>query len=83
MALEKELETYKKNLAELKDGNEGKFALVHGDDVVGIFVAYEDAVKSGYERFKLEPFLVKKIEAVEAVQFISRFADPCSTSRVV
>jgi hypothetical protein len=82
MALEKELTIYKSKLPELKEQNEGKFVLIHGDDVVDIFVSYEDAVKIGYERFKLEPFLVKKIEAIEQAQFITRFATPhASTSR--
>jgi hypothetical protein len=80
MALEKELETYKKHLAALKD-KEGKFALIHGDDVVGTFSAYDDAVKEGYTKFGLESFLVKKINATEHVQFISRFAAPCSAPR--
>ncbi len=81
MALEKELETYKKKLPELKENNEGKFVLIHGDEIVDVFVSYEDAVKLGYEKFKLEPFLVKKIEAVEHVQFITRFVEPCASTR--
>lgn len=77
MALEKELETYKAKLPELVS-NEGKFVLIHGDDVVDVFGTYEDAIKEGYAKFKLEPFLVKQIQSVEQVQFISRFV-PCHT----
>jgi hypothetical protein len=80
MALEKELETYKNKLPELKD-SEGKFVLIHGDEVVDTFTSYEDAIKEGYSRFKLEPFLVKQIHAIEQVQFVSRFVDPCGASR--
>jgi len=79
MALEREMETYIKKLPELKD-KEGKFALVHGDDVVDVFAAYEDALKAGYERFQLEPFLVKKIEAIETVQAVTRLLIPCRIS---
>ena len=75
MALEKELATYRQKLPELK-GNEGKFVLIHGEDVVDTFTAYEDAIKEGYARFKLEPFLVKQIHAVEQVQFVTRFFAP-------
>jgi hypothetical protein len=71
MALEKELETFKNKLPELKD-SEGKFALVHGDEFVDVYTSYEDAIKEGYAKFKLEPFLVKQIHAIEQVQFISR-----------
>lgn len=78
MALEKELEAYKKKLPELL-GHEGKFALFQGDDFVDVYTSYEDAVKAGYDKFKLEPFMVKQIQAVEQVQFISRFYDPALT----
>lgn len=79
MALEKELETYKKKLSEL-EASEGKFVLIHGDEVVGIFAAYEDALREGYEKFNLTPFLVKKIQAVEQVQYVTRHITfPCPT----
>ena len=76
MALEKELETYRNNLPELKAENEGRFVLIKGDQVVDIFSSYDDALKAGYTQFGLQPFLVKKIQAVEQAQFISRFVDP-------
>ena len=77
MALEKELETYKNKLPELL-AEEGKYVLIKGDEVVGTFAAYEDALKSGYERFGLEPFLVKQIHLIEQVQFVTRLLDlPC------
>jgi hypothetical protein len=75
MALEKELETYKAKLPELK-ANEGKFVLIKGDSIVNVFSTYEDAIKEGYSKFGLEPFLVKQIHALEQVQFISRLLDP-------
>lgn len=71
MALEKELETYKSKLSQLLS-DEGKFVLIHGDTIIDTYGTYEDAVKAGYGQFKLEPFLVKKIQSVEQVQFISR-----------
>ena len=77
MALERELATYKAKLPELKD-QEGKFVLVHGSDIVDVFGTYEDAIKEGYQKFgTADPFLVKQIQAIEQVQFISRFVDPC------
>ena len=51
--------------------------LIHGGDVVDFFSTYEDAIKVGYDKFKLEPFLVKQIQTVAQVQFISRMVDPC------
>lgn len=74
MALEKELETYRKNLPLLlKD--EGRFALVQGDAVSGIFDTYGDALDAGYAKFELRDFMVKKIETVEEVHFLSH---PCN-----
>jgi hypothetical protein len=75
MALEKELATYHSKLLELA-ADEGKFVLIHGGDVAGVFISYEDAIKIGYEKFGLEPFLVKQIQVVERVQFVTRFVAP-------
>lgn len=80
MALEKELEIYRRKLPELKE-HEGKYALVQEDAFVDVYNAYEDALKEGYERFKLKPFLVKKIESQEQIHTITRLLHPqCLTS---
>jgi hypothetical protein len=71
MALEKELATYERKLPELLP-EEGKFVLIHGDDVAGTWDTYEDALKSGYEKFRLEPFLIKRIQWAETVHNFSR-----------
>jgi hypothetical protein len=78
MALEQELAAYNAKLPELKE-HEGQFALIHGSEVVGFFSTYEDAIKIGYDKFGLDPFLVKQVNTLEQVQFISRFVDPCSS----
>ena len=80
MALEKELETYKAKLPELKQ-DEGKFVLIHGDDVIDTFTSYEDAIKEGYKKFGLKPFLVKQIHSIEQVQFISRSVSFCTAQK--
>lgn len=69
-ALEKELQTYREKLPSLLS-QEGKFALIHEDEVAGTFDTYTDALTEGYKLFKLEPFLVKQIQAVEQVHFIA------------
>ena len=68
MALETELETYRKKLPEMLL-EEGKFALVHGTEIAGTFDTYSDALNEGYKLFKLEPFLAKQIQAVEQAHF--------------
>ncbi len=75
MALEKEIATYKSKLPELKQ-HEGKFVLISGEEVVDFFSTYEDAIKAGYQKFKLEPFLVKQVSTTEPVFFVSRNVVP-------
>ena len=70
-ALEKELQTYHEHLSDLLRA-EGKYVLVHEKEVVGTFDTYTDALNEGYKLFKLEPFLVKQIQAVEQAHFIAR-----------
>jgi len=79
MALERELETFRGKLHELAAEHEGKFVLVHGEEIVDTFQTYEDALKAGYTKFGLDPFLVKQVHAIEQIQFISRFVDPCTS----
>jgi len=71
MALEKELATYQAKLPELKQ-HEGKFVLIHGDQIVDTFSSYDDALKEGYKQFGLKPFLVKQILAIEPVFCFTR-----------
>jgi hypothetical protein len=76
-ALDKELATYHRELANLL-ADEGKFVLIKGDRVVEKFDSYEDALKIGYQNFKLEPFLVKQISRIEPVaNFTRRYLVPC------
>ncbi|WP_144156516.1 hypothetical protein [Paraburkholderia sp. BCC1885] len=70
-ALETELARFKAELPALwKD--EGKYALIKGDQPIEIFETYEDALKLGYERFGLDPFLVKLITRTESVANFTR-----------
>ena len=78
MVLERELAVYKSKLPDLV-ANEGKYVLIHGDKVIDVYDTYEDAIKEGYAKFGLTPFLVKQIESTEQVHFISRLL-PCPTS---
>jgi hypothetical protein len=75
MGLERETETYRKNLPLWRE-HVGKFVLIHGDDVVDFFSTYEDAIKSGYQRFGLTAFLVKQVQTIQQVQFVSRLIVP-------
>ena len=63
--LEKELATYEKNRDQLLAAAEGKYALICGEQVSGIFETEMDAVSEGYNRFGNVAFLVKQILQVE------------------
>lgn len=70
--LDTEMETYRQKLPDWTE-HEGKFVLIKGDRVIDFFGTYEDAIKAGYDQFKLEPFLVKKIQAIEQAHVVTRF----------
>jgi hypothetical protein len=70
--LQQELETFEAHRAELLGQAPGKFALVHSDQVAGIFDTEADAIREGYRQFGNVPFLVKRIEAVDTPErFVS------------
>jgi hypothetical protein len=79
MALERELDTFGKQLLGLLQDpkNHGKFALVYGDAVYGLFDSVDDALAAGYERFSLEPFLVKHVVEHEEPRYFSRNVKRC------
>jgi hypothetical protein len=75
-----ELATYEAHREELVGSHDGQFVLIHGDEIAGIWDTYKDAIEAGYQRFKLEPFLVKQIQSIERVQFITRDILACPFS---
>jgi hypothetical protein len=80
--LDKELATYKRLLPSLA-GEEGRFALIAGEELVGIFDTYSDALASGYRARALEPFLVKQISTFEMIANFSRdLGAGCHTSPI-
>jgi hypothetical protein len=76
MALEKELAVFQHKLPQFAAEHAGEYVLIHADDVVDFFTSYDDAIKAGYSKFGLEPFLVKQIQAMDQVHFISRLVEP-------
>jgi hypothetical protein len=79
MALEKEIETYNRELPKLIE-HQGKFVVIFDNEVAGIYDSYSDALKVGYEKRGLEPFFVKKIEVMEQAQHFTRdLVIPCHT----
>jgi hypothetical protein len=76
MPLERELSTYDSSLMDLL-ASEGKYILISGDNVNGVFDSYDDALKAGYEKFGLATFLVKQIARAEPIHYFSRDLSAC------
>lgn len=73
--LHEEMKTYISKLPELIGSSLGKFVLIRGAEIIGTYDTYADALKIGYERFQLEPFMVKQVAPAERVQFFTRELD--------
>lgn len=71
MALEQEMTTYEHNLPSLLE-HEGKFAVIKGDEILGVYETYSDALEFGYDKCGLEDFMVKQISAVEPILYFTR-----------
>jgi len=67
-----ELKTYEQHRNALLGTAEGKFVLIHGTEVAGVYDTKMDAIAEGYRRFGNVPFLVKQVIKVEVpLQFVS------------
>jgi len=76
---EAELKTYERHQAALIAESLGKYALIHGDDLLGTWDTYEDALQAGYSKFGVDgSFLVKKVHGlIDGVQFFTRDVTSC------
>lgn len=70
MVLEKEYELFASVKDELLKHHEGKFALIYGSDLVGIWDSQESAYSDGIERFGNVSFLIKRIIADDAIESV-------------
>ena len=68
--LKKELQHFEKVKADLLKTNQGQFALIKGEELLGTFSTMEEAYKQGMDRFGVEPFLIKQIVEIEEKQKI-------------
>jgi hypothetical protein len=68
--LERELATYAANRERLLEEHEGRYVLIHGDEIYATFVDQQDAFNAGYREWGNVPFLVQKILKTEEVIYI-------------
>jgi len=70
--LSEETETYNKQKDSLLKTDSGKFVLIKGKKIIGIYDTKNDAIRIGIDKFDNSPFLVKKItEKEETINFTS------------
>jgi hypothetical protein len=68
--LQTEIATYEAELPRLLSAGEGgRFAVIKGDDVLGTWDTYRDALEYGYDRFGDQPFMVQLIDKRDVVRF--------------
>lgn len=72
-----EVETYNRELEQLLQTSAGKFVLIKDSNVIETFDTYEDALKCGYAKFKLDPFFVKQIADPAQIAYFSRDLIAC------
>jgi hypothetical protein len=75
--LKKEMETFEQNRERLMAESLGKFVLIRGDEIDGVWDTYQDALAAGYKKYGLDPFLVKRILGTESLQFFTRDVVVC------
>ena len=63
--LAEERMAYRDRLPELVRAHEGQFVLIKGQNVIGVFGDHAEALRQGYRRFGIVPFLVRQIAASE------------------
>jgi len=65
LALAVERRTFAEHKAALLAAGENRYALIHGEEIAGVYESQQDAIDEGYRRFGNVPFLVKRIVQVE------------------
>lgn len=67
-ALADELATYEQLKPQLIAEAEGKYVLIKGTKLAGVYPSAGEAIAAGYQRFGNVPFLVQQILPVEATE---------------
>ena len=65
-----ELKTYQEQKEDLLKNSEGKYVLIVGQTILGVYSDKLEAVAIGHQQVGPGPFLVKKIERVDKPVYI-------------
>ena len=67
--LQQELATYQEQRERLLAIAKGKYVLIKGDRVLGVFDTEQDAIRQGYHQLGNVPFLAKQVLEIEPRQY--------------
>jgi hypothetical protein len=74
----REWNTYRREVGRLlSEGHEGEFALIKGEEVVGLFPTFAEGIREGRARYQFQPFLVQQIREREPLLVIRGHSLPC------
>ncbi len=68
--LAEELKTYQAQKANLLRQSHGKFVLIKGDQIIGLYDREEEAYREGYQRFRRAAFLVKQVQEQDKTYYV-------------
>lgn len=69
--LEQEIQTYQEHKKELLADSAGKYVVIKGQEVAGVYDTEGDALREAYQRYGNVPFLVKKIQDLEETLYFA------------
>jgi hypothetical protein len=77
----REVQTFQRELPRLlAEGHEGKWALIKGDEIIGLFPTMDEGYRVGLERFLLQkPFILQPVREWQPVLRLSARCWPCRT----
>lgn len=71
--LQEELEFFERQRLELLDRAPGKYVLIKGTEVIGVFDTEIEAARAGYQQIGNEPFLIKHIVEADVPLIFTSF----------
>jgi hypothetical protein len=78
-----EWNTYRREVGRLlSQGSEGKFVLIKGQTVIGLFDHQDLALAEGNRRFPCQTFLVHQVQETEPVVRVRGYNLPCLNSPI-
>jgi hypothetical protein len=79
--IKREIKTYRRELPRLlAEGQEGRVALIKGDEVVSLWDTFDEAYQAGRERFGLDVFIAQPVDSRDLYHLFPKELDPEGTS---